>query len=856
MAYTAFNNIIFTAASANTLGNKLVQAVIDEFGAVPSQTEFLLSGCVADYFQEATTNTNARTISFVTNQSAIYEYFVGNVASIINTTNVIAYADRIQITTPEGYKVEIWKLTGSLTAVNYGGVYLQEESEIPAALKNFCSPGTPTGDETPMVLGNMVFNPGGSTLFSTGWKIFPGINSVQWRQGDAVPPARTLNLTIKNYSTDSSYTAFENFEVRPKVSANEGQGLQAPFASVTIDGGNSYALAGNSLTVDALISFINLGVLDAGSYSASIDFEVWAETVVSAQETLIETRSTTIVLVVSADTAANVSPTELVFEHVLGEPVPPGQLLTFDIQGTYAVFGAKFFTFSGASFQDVSTSSTTGAQATGPAKLNVLISSAVEALGVGFHEETLTVFGSNGIQVKVNINIADSQNIQVTPTSLYFEATKGVQEASPQKLTINSPFPYTFVVPDWLLWFGVGNDRFMDPVNTDSFSPGTYTGEIVMVSQEGEVRVPVTYKINANGFTDLLADHINFTKDQIDVNYASTLFKTYIRANYYIVYYDSNAIGSTVRHIADIPIFDGKGAFHPGTTLNGLLPNLTQLMGFALPWSDNVNRVFNYFQSAVVRLTLEERYLNDDSLQNTVILDDLLFQKGRSPENFKNSIGVSMANAPLRVTKNSYAMFNFYRDRGIHTIELTKNGSQLQRISHTAIESSGYGMLLSMADHKEGDLIYASITAPDGTQYQRGYFMLPEGKESYHIAWATENEQLEIMEFTGGFGINSEYEQIQNRKYVNLVDVVDILETRKTQRVVANTGWVMKSNFEFIDSLTRAKRAWLILDGHEKEIAMVPQTNAQSNYDSDRALYEYDVEFLINPDHDSEVYSR
>lgn len=856
MAYTEYSGKIFVSAAANTVCNKLVQAVIDNFEGNLHETAFVLSGCVADYFQYPTTNRVARTISFITNDSEIYNFFAVEGQKLTNLTRFVAYADRVQMTTPEDYKIEIWKHDGAIQVVGFNGVYLQDRADIPAYLTGNCNPGSFTGDETPMILGLTVFNPGGLEFYFQGWSIIPSGVYLNYNQG-ALTPSREVTTKIKNYVADGGYDSYTEFEIRLKVENSSGQGLQANFVDPTINGGAVYVLENNPLKVTTDIDFINLDLLDVGSYNCDVVYEVWGKHNLTQTLSKIDEIVLPVGLNVLGELQSKAVPSSLSFSHIIGGALPEGQEVMFEVPGTYTVVGAKFFTFVGNDFEDVSTPTATVFRATKPAKLKVYISSRVEDLGSGFFDEVLSVIADDPIQIPVSINVSTSQEIQVNPSSLSFEATKGVEEAKPKVLIIKSPIPFVVERPDWLDYHEDGERYIFDPVNTDNFAPGTYYGDIVLTSAAGVVSVPVTYKVNANGFTDLLQNEINFTLDAIPIRYASKEFKTYIKCYFNILVYDHNGIGKTIEHVSDVPVFNGNGSFFPGSILEGLLIKINELKLF-LPGdlTARVERPFQYFRSAVLNLTLEERSLGDETIKKKVFLNNYLFQKGIMPKFYASSVGLPLADGPIRVTPKSFGMLNFYRKSGIHEVSIYKNGKKYKSITHTALYNAGYGMLLDFKDHKEGDLIYIKVKDSTDGYYEKKYFVFPEGKESYHVAWVTANEQIEMLECTGALTIGSNYESIENAKFLNLVDLIEIMDIRKTQRVNLNSGWLLKDNFRLIDSIARSKKAWLILDNRDEPIEMVPQSKSLSNFDSDQALYSYELTFKINPKHDYEVYSR
>jgi len=855
MAYTAFTNTIFQNHSANTLCNKLVQAVIDFSGSTAHQSKFLLTGCVADYFQFPNTNRTSNTISFVTSDADIYAYFVSDVAKLINVRSAIAYKDRIAIITQELYYVEIWFREVVLSPVTYSGVYLQNRIQISRALLSNCQNGTFTGDEAPMAWGIGIFSPGGTTFYDEGSKIFPKSLGFQYVQGGSVPASKSISTGFRNYALTGEFKRYGDFKASISIEDASGKGLQAEFLLARINNGATYLLEGNPLKVQTVVALVNLDLVDAGEYRVNVLWEILGTSKVTGIEQVLETLSLPVSLTVIGDTQSSVSSRSLVFEHVIGEAMPAGKELEFVNRGAFTLSGARFYTFTGNTIQDSSSGTLTKATGSGNAKINVLLGRAVEALGVGFHSGTINFFGADRISITVIIKISASRNLEVSPKAMSFRATNGVEEAQVQVLYVASPIAYTLSVPDWINTYTENGNLIIYPVDTNSFSPGTYSGFITLTSEENTVRVPVIYIIEANGFTDLLQGEINFTADNKRVNYATKKTGTYVKASYTGTYYDIHGNPKEFNHTTDVPVYSGKGHFLPGVLLGSILESIGSIQDVIT--GNLVQQLLHpvpYFTSGSINMLLEERNLSNDALRETVYLEDYLFQKGITPVAFENSIGASATESPLRVTVNSYAMFNFYRDPGIHTMELHKNGQLLQRIEHVANYSSGYGMALNFAAHNEGDMIQVKLRTSGNAWYVRKYIVFPEGKESYHIAWVTKNEQIELMEFTGALSIGSDYSPIENRVYKDVVDITEVLEIRKTQRVKANTGWILKDNFALVDSIARSRRAWLLIDG--AYVPIVVQTSKLSNYNSESALYAYELDFKINPEHDNKVYSR
>lgn len=268
MPYSSFNNTIFLNNSANTACNKIVEALQTLYTEATTNAQFALSGCAADHFQFATDNITIRTISFITSSETMYAYLTRGIGNIINVRNSIAYEDRIQVTLPDGVKLEIWKASSALQVTTFNGVVLQERNTIPVALKNYCTPGNPSGDETALILSeDQIFNPGSANLYQQGWEFAGSGITLEWTQGTAVPEDVNIKTKIRNYATNTNYRFYSEIEVEVISNRGQGNGLLADFFSATLGGGTTYVLNGNPLKLPTVVSFINFQLLDAGAYA-------------------------------------------------------------------------------------------------------------------------------------------------------------------------------------------------------------------------------------------------------------------------------------------------------------------------------------------------------------------------------------------------------------------------------------------------------------------------------------------------------------------------------------------------------------------------------------------------------------
>lgn len=866
MAYSAYNSTIFQSAAANTACNKIIEALQVAFGINETNQAFAMSGAAASYLQVPTENNNIRNISFVTTDEDMYAFLVGRLSSLLSPSGIIAYKEVIQVVLTGNVYIEIWLITTTLNREVRLGIEMQERDEIPAYLLTYYQPsgdlaiGTP-----PMVHGyDQIFNPGSTVLYNQSWVFNPAKVYVRWTQGEAVPADIDVATIIKNYRTDDRFSNYSDYEVEVISNIGKGNGLISPWYNATIGGNTVHQISGNPLDQTLNISFVNFQLIDPGKYSANVGFQVSGIDARTGSRGLMDRIVLPIELTVVAPSAVYVKPTELYFEHVVGEALPATQEVVINDTGNYTIKYAKELIVNGSGLIDRSTRDINVKSGSGLKTIMVGLDRTIEDRGARNQSYAISVITFDGTKiVETVVSILDSREIKVVPSSFKFEAIQGVEESPAQAIRISSPLPYTYEISGWLDInkvsgvLGSSFSGFVDPADSENFSPGVYSGEIKLTSDEGTVVVPVTYTIKANSFTDLQPNKINFTKDQLFVNLATKNTGVYLRAVLGLTWYNFKDVATVTEYPQHIPIFNGQAEFHPGEFIHSIMDSLTDIEQFIpTDLESRVDQPFDYYTPASLDISMEQRNYSDGGLVETKEINNLLFVKGTKPNQFANDAGVMLSDYPVRVTPNSYGIINFIKRSGVHNIEVHVNGVLKRNIVHDTVNDSVFGMIFSFHTYKPGDLVYLKIENESDGFFERRFYVFPENKESYHLAWVTEHEQLELLEFTGGYSIETEYERIENSVYKNLVNVKEILQTDKSQPLVANTGWILKDNHVLLDSLMRSKRAWLFLPNTDYKIALVPQGKKLANYDSDQATYAYDIEFTINPDNDAKVYPR
>ena len=866
MPYTAYDTDIFADYAVNTVCNRLVDALINQFNEEDALSEFLLSGCAARKMQEPTDDPRTEQVNFVTSSQKFYRYLAQNMGNILNGSTSIAYTDRIQVQV-QGFNLEIWEKIGTvLEPVDYNGIKIETIEWISQG--DPCTyDGNPVSSPVPITLAYpQKFGIGGNELYSQEFTFIPENQNLTWVQGDDVFDERIVKMKIKNYETDANFDRYANFRLNVQNNVQEGNERFSNFVRGSIDGAIAYDLS-DGLSPDLLLEFINFRFLEPGDYATNIAFEVIGDDIISnINGALLEVYEYEIDLKVIGSKDVYVDPRAMAFNYVFGATEFIDLPIYVNIQGEYTLKYPKIITVTADGITDESTTNFSIKRATGPKTFRVSLNASIANADTSFVYNSIAIEHSGGtITVPVSILIAKDEGITVTPNQFFFEAVQGIEEAKGVKFSMTSNKVVSLTAPPWVriqtrtgpfspTKFSEGS-VYVDRSN--NFAPGVYKGAIVFTSEDGSSVRPITYTIKANSFTELISGGVNFAGDQVYVNLASNLRNVYLRSKLLITVYATDGSIQVDNFAFNEPIYKGKASFHPGSKVAAAMKSITDI-DFYIPTdlASRVEKPFAYQRPARLDLTLEQRSYEDDSVKKSDTLLNMLFLKGTKPVNFYNNTGLTLSQYPVRVTRNSYGILNFIKSSGVHSIEIHLNGKLLRTVEHDTVQDSSFGMILSFMGFKEGDLVFVKVEDGSGGFFERKFYVFPENKESYHIAWTTEHEQLELMEFTGGLSFDTDYERIESTRYKNLVNTLDVLKTNRVQKLTANTGWVLKDNHLLIDSLLSAKRAWLFLPNTDYKIPLVPQSKKMSNYDSERTAYAFNVEFQINPKTDGKVYPR
>lgn len=450
-----------------------------------------------------------------------------------------------------------------------------------------------------------------------------------------------------------------------------------------------------------------------------------------------------------------------------------------------------------------------------------------------------------------NIQVSAQPGLTSYPASLHFVAVKGITDAPAQNISFFSTQAYTITSSPWISTSVVTipiNGMLVDtivvtPISSSNMALGTYTGFVVISTVVAGATVTNTIQVTYD-VVDFLSspypDNLIFTLEPVDFGFSTALEGTYFQFD--AVGRPFDYFGATFR---EVPIkqkvmpFQGKAALNLGKLLHGIMSR------FPGPNNDQ----FQY-RRAEVTITCEERNGNGT------------LARAASPFQLDVVAGLRRPYGVLDVTYGGRRVYPGGRTTvtvlapvGLSLLRIFKNEQHQYDypISASAVELHSHE--LNFSDSVPGD-VWTCILVNSRYQMQtekKPFIVFPPGRRRNMIVW--ENYWLcqSDLEFAGDFSIGTEYEQESQNLWQKLVEQLDILETWKTVKFTANTGWILQSDAELIDSLMVARRVWLV--GSQKTLSLSPLAKSIVNKDSTRSLIEYSVEFQINKTFNEEAGS-
>lgn len=704
------------------------------------------------------------------------------------------------------------------------------------------------------------------------WSFVPGsFHDVISFIGGSIPENLEVNTIIKDYLVLYG-EQYEQIYIKsiPNFTFSNGIEIYELSGGIPDATGNGYLLEENNQETVTTFSFQNLDTFSDSYINSRVDFQVFGKNPNEALE-LIETESYYIRVRRIDYNDVFIIGTE--FFHLIGNNFPDSKDLYLYVNGDFTVSVKEHVNLSGGNlvYQSTAPDGTKTYSGTNSQIVQASLAESIESLGdIQGYQALITLDnGSNSKEDSVVVNQYSQPFLDISPQAMSFFAIKEIQESGDRFLSIETYGPWSITHPLWLTVSQTSGEHSQNlisvkPIHSLNLSEGDYLGTLSVSSQAGTKEVLIKHKVVGRIDLNLEVDGINFTKDR------ETISRFYRPTGIAFSQIGQRIGFQMTSRVYDynVPVFNELTTFHIksfiknktdfffGKIIDQLMPTIESLeqLGF-VNFSEITNNIIRYYNPSDNQVNIN--YVDDSSLNSDEYSENFnaFFIKGRKPQRILNDSGIiSFIDEPLRVTKNSKAILNILNR--FNNVYLSKyiNGVFQGSILTYLNTNELIGHLLEFSDAVEGDIYEYRLShsqEPSENFVSQKYLVFPENKQSVHIGWEDEHGLLQILEFTGDYKIENEISGISSETFKDYLVKSKKLGSKQSSVLFADTGFILKSNQEYISSLLSADIAWVIFD-NIKEIELIPKSKKLIATDSDKELYAYEIEFTINKQHELE----
>jgi hypothetical protein len=456
--------------------------------------------------------------------------------------------------------------------------------------------------------------------------------------------------------------------------------------------------------------------------------------------------------------------------------------------------------------------------------------------------------------IPVNVVVALVSSLTALPQPLNFTAVKSIQEPEAMTLFVfSSNDLYTIEHSPWLI-IDSSNRQALQviPLPTQSMQAGSYDGFIKLKDTLSvpNIEVIISVKYNLDGFivNPYLPNQKAFTLDPKFFEFSTTNPNTYFQLTANVRSFEFFTGQETNSEIKEkLPLFQQKAKINYGEFVHRVMARFSE-----------PNQITQQYKPADFTLQLQEVSLDNGDIVREALLDNISFVAGLSYDNQNETRFLDFHDKPLKMSKKGSFIFNCLVDFNEYKLDFIKNNQSASLVSYYLGFSNGHilSKKISFAQYNPGDVVQVSLNKvgeDDENAARKTFHMLPEQRYSWEIIWENEFLLQSCLEFTGNLTVVSDFERRSASYFKNLVQILEYIEINKVSKVNINTGWILKSQIDDIESLLRSKQVWILFNN--KNISLRPISKTMQNEDKERELFDYTIEFQINRNYEQETYS-
>jgi len=488
--------------------------------------------------------------------------------------------------------------------------------------------------------------------------------------------------------------------------------------------------------------------------------------------------------------------------------------------------------------------------------------------------------------INVNINILVNGFIFTNTTSLSFIGYKGILEPLAQFVGISAAIaPVLSVGLPWLTIvpatspsgiFPFQNGFDVKPIASSNMVPGIYTGTIrFYVVNNDPTYFPIgeysrTINITYQLFGDIVSPYDN---EKIGLTLTSAYYEffaenqnTYFDMTLHLKVNDFQGMQTTKIINLKVALFEQKAKEFLGKIIHRLM---------AMPV---LQSQINYKPAELIIEVVERDVITHEekrSFSSTVQKFVAGFNEPRNGNIFLDSQILNINRKPKRIYKNQYYFLSWYQDGlsnpiidvRINGVDVTDGGdeiidtpfSNLINIQNVICKSINVNMDLPFGPNQADVLEFKIYQNPDNLPFNEINFepeqietliCFPEPKQWNEIIWVDEFKLFKNFIFGGEFSIESDKEFISNRNYNGIFEILENIDLNNIKKIKINTGWMLKSDAETIDSLINSQKVFLVKQRNfevQEKLELTPISKKIIHENSTDMTIEMTVEFEITP---------